>query len=100
VNFYERLYRPYDRDGNPLETINELIHSSVVERYGSNSQFSPDDKPPERSNVVYKPRNLAPLFNGKHIRKAASVATDEIRVAPVIVPPALDWQEFEAVTIA
>jgi uncharacterized protein (DUF2235 family) len=101
VDFYERLYRSSDADGQPLKTINEAIHSSVVERYGKDAQFSPGDKPPERSNVLYKPRNLSPLFNGKHVRKTAPVSTDANWVAPEISKSALkEWEDFEAVPLA
>jgi uncharacterized protein (DUF2235 family) len=73
VAFYETLYQPFDESGKPEKTINELIHQSVVDRYAETALFSPDDKPPIRSQEVYKPRNLVPLFNGGVVRKTTPV---------------------------
>lgn len=63
VNYYETLYRPRDGQGIAQRTINESLHESVIARYGQTVSFSPDDDPSARAQQVYKPRNLAPLFN-------------------------------------
>jgi uncharacterized protein (DUF2235 family) len=63
VTFYERLYAPADDSGNPLSTINESIHRSVVARYGKQTTIGPGDKDGEGTTAEYAPKNLMPLFN-------------------------------------
>ena len=60
VSFYERLYAPIDAAGNPLPTINQKFHRSVVARYGKPaSLLDPDGT---CSETLYLPRNLSPFF--------------------------------------
>ncbi len=77
VDFYETLYRPLDERGTPLPTINEYLHHSVVERYGKQAGFSQNDQPPERSQEMYLPRNLAPFFTKKGVLKKDAKVTQK-----------------------
>ena len=63
VEFFERLYRPLDKSGKPLKTINEMIHWSVAERFGKLGLTSPDDKVKTRRRAKYAPKNLHPHFD-------------------------------------
>lgn len=63
VELFERLYRPLGRNRKPLKTINELVHWSVIERYGKLGLISPDDLVKTRKRMTYAPKNLKPLFD-------------------------------------
>jgi uncharacterized protein (DUF2235 family) len=63
VDLFEKLYRPRDRTGKTLQTINEMVHSSVVARYGRDALISPQDKIITRKRQAYAPKNLRPLFD-------------------------------------
>jgi uncharacterized protein (DUF2235 family) len=63
VEIWERLYRPLGPNGKPLKTINEMVHWSVVERYGKQALTSPEDKVKSRRKVTYAPKSLAPLLD-------------------------------------
>jgi len=67
VSFYERLYAPLDDSGQPLRTINEAIHGSVVTRYGKQAALCSNDKDGLCDTGAYTRKNLAPFFyeNGK-----------------------------------
>lgn len=62
VELFERLYRPLGPNRKPLPTINEMVHWSVVERFGKPGLISPDDLAKTRKQVSYAPKNLKPLF--------------------------------------
>jgi uncharacterized protein (DUF2235 family) len=62
VSFYETLYRPIDANRRPLTTVNESLHSSVIDRFGQTALFSKDDTAAGRVTEIYEPRNLRPLF--------------------------------------
>ncbi|WP_128513523.1 DUF2235 domain-containing protein [Tabrizicola thermarum] len=63
VDLLERLYRPLGPNGKPIRTINEMIHWSVVERYGKPGLISPDDRVTTRKRMKYAPKSLKPLFD-------------------------------------
>jgi uncharacterized protein (DUF2235 family) len=63
VELWEKLYRPRGPNGNALKTINEMVHWSVIERYGKQGLVSPDDMVKTRKKKTYAPKNLRPLFN-------------------------------------
>ncbi len=63
VDLLERLYRPLGPNGKPLKTVNEMVHWSVVERYGKLGLISPDDLVKTRKRMNYAPKNLTPLFD-------------------------------------
>jgi hypothetical protein len=62
VDLLEKLYRPLGPNGKPLRTINEMVHSSVVARFGRDAMISPQDKVSTRKRKAYAPKNLRPLF--------------------------------------
>jgi uncharacterized protein (DUF2235 family) len=64
VKFNESLYSAIDENGNPVPTINEGVHRSVLSRYAAPAQVCSDDVKGTCSLSPYKPENLAPLFNG------------------------------------
>lgn len=63
VDLLERLYRPLGPNGKPLKTINEMVHWSVIERYGKLGWTSPKDTAATRRQAMYQPKNLHPLFD-------------------------------------
>jgi uncharacterized protein (DUF2235 family) len=63
VGVFERLYRPMDTDGRPLATINESLHPSVGERFGREVRLLAGDDETTGKVVVYRPKNLLPLFS-------------------------------------
>jgi uncharacterized protein (DUF2235 family) len=63
VKLNESLYEPIDENGNPVSTINEKIHKSVVGRYATNAQLCSDDDKSTCSLALYKPETLAPFFS-------------------------------------
>lgn len=74
VSFYERLYAPRDEYGVPLRTINEGIHSSLLQRWRQIGLLSDDDSSRTSKPASYMPKNLAPLFNADgHVKKNVKV---------------------------
>lgn len=63
VDLLEKLYRPLGPNRKPLRTINEMVHWSVIERYGKLGLISPKDLVKSRKRKHYAPKNLAPLFD-------------------------------------
>jgi type VI secretion system (T6SS) phospholipase Tle1-like effector len=76
VTFYERLYAPLDIVGQPLATINEAIHWSVLERYGAAASICSVDQNGSCNAQPYRPINVQALLdaNGK-IKTSVRVAT-------------------------
>jgi uncharacterized protein (DUF2235 family) len=71
VELWEKLYMPRDDKGKVLPTINEYLHSSVVERYGKDDALmSVDDKPNKFKRKTYAPKNLKPAFTAQGKVKA------------------------------
>jgi hypothetical protein len=64
VKLNESLYEALDENGEPVATINESIHCSVLSRYATSAQICWDDVSGTCSLAPYKPENLAPFFNG------------------------------------
>ncbi|MXP65343.1 DUF2235 domain-containing protein [Roseomonas sp. M0104] len=66
VSFYERLYRPMDRDGNPLRPIGESLHPSVESRFGQPVTCLANDGDTTGEAAAYRPKNLLglPQFAG------------------------------------
>ena len=60
---FERLYAPVGSDGQPLQTINEAVHRSVIDRYGKVASYCTTDASGTCDAKVYRPRNLTPLFS-------------------------------------
>jgi len=63
VSFYERSYAPMDNSGKPLPTINEAVHRSVIERYGTQAPDCSIDQSGSCTSKPYNPKNLAPFFD-------------------------------------
>jgi uncharacterized protein (DUF2235 family) len=64
VKLNESLYEALDENGEPVATINESVHRSVLSRYATFAQICSDDVSGTCSLAPYKPENLAPFFNG------------------------------------
>ena len=62
VSAFERLYAPLDENGSRLQTVNEAVHSSVVNRYRRAASVCVSDSAGTCSADTYEPPNLAPLF--------------------------------------
>lgn len=62
VSLLERFSTPQDPNGHPLQTINEKLHGSVVNRYGRPASICLDDAEGRCASVAYQPPNLKPLF--------------------------------------
>jgi hypothetical protein len=62
VDLLEKLYRPLGPTGKPLKTVNEMLHWSVVERFGQVGMVSTKDTVASRKRQSYAPKNLKPLF--------------------------------------
>jgi hypothetical protein len=62
VKFNESLYEALDENGNPVSTINEGVHRSVLSRYTGSAQVCFDDNKGTCSLSPYKPETLAPFF--------------------------------------
>lgn len=62
VKFNEALYAALDENGQPVATINEGIHRSVLTRYAEAAQLCSDDDSGACSQVPYRPETLAPFF--------------------------------------
>jgi Uncharacterized alpha/beta hydrolase domain (DUF2235) len=60
--FNEVLYTAVDENNHPVQTINERVHRSVVNRYGKPAQACSDDDKGVCAIAPYSPKNLAPLF--------------------------------------
>jgi uncharacterized protein (DUF2235 family) len=63
VKFNESLYEALDQNGQPVATINEGVHRSVLTRHAGNAQVCSDDDTGACSTIPYRPENLLPLFN-------------------------------------
>lgn len=66
VRSNESLYEALDENGEPVSTINENVHRSVLSRYASPAQVCSDDDNGTCSLSPYKPENLAPFFIAGH----------------------------------
>ena len=75
VSLYERLYRPMDKDGNPLRTINECLHPSVRNRFGHQVTCLANDADPQGEPVLYKPKNLLGLVGGLTKRQNTALSS-------------------------
>jgi uncharacterized protein (DUF2235 family) len=64
VKFNESLYEALDENGQPVSTINECVHRSVLSRYTGNAQVCTDDDKGSCNIVSYRPENLAVFFSG------------------------------------
>jgi hypothetical protein len=62
VRFNQVLYTALDENGNPVATINEAVHRSVVTRWTKEAQQCSDDDSGTCSLGPYKPEALAPYF--------------------------------------
>jgi uncharacterized protein (DUF2235 family) len=60
--FNEVLYTAVDENNHPVQTINERVHRSVVNRYGKPAQACSDDDKGVCAIAPYSPKNLAQLF--------------------------------------
>jgi hypothetical protein len=65
VPFYQRLYAPTDGSGRPLPIINEAVHQSVLDRYGTHAPTCTSDPLGTCTNDLYRPANVAALFDGE-----------------------------------
>ena len=63
VKFNESLYEALDENGNPVSTINEGVHRSVLSRYAGSAQVCSNDDKGTCSLSPYKLETLAPFFN-------------------------------------
>lgn len=63
VKFNESLYEALDENGQPIATINEGIHRSVLTRHAGNAQVCSDDDTGACSTIPYRPENLSPFFS-------------------------------------
>jgi uncharacterized protein (DUF2235 family) len=63
VKINESLYQALDEKGEPISTINESIHRSVVTRYSGAAQLCSDDDKGICTLIPYQPETLAPFFN-------------------------------------
>jgi hypothetical protein len=43
VEFNQSIYEALDETGKPVATINEIVHRSVITRYGATAQMCSDD---------------------------------------------------------
>lgn len=64
VALNESLYASLDENGQPVATINEAVHRSVLTRYTGHAQVCSDDVSGVCKLIPYKPENLAPFFGG------------------------------------
>ena len=62
VAFNESLYSARDENGQPIQTINEAVHRSVIERYGKPAQLCSNEDDGSCSTLTYKPKTLGPFF--------------------------------------
>ena len=60
----DHIYAPVDEHGKPLAAINELIHASVVQRYGKTALACADDATGDSRQEDWRPKNLTPFFDG------------------------------------
>lgn len=65
VKLNESLYQALDENGQPVATINESVHRSVVARHDGQAQICSDDTAGTCSLAPYGPVNLTPFFNNK-----------------------------------
>ncbi len=73
VKFNESLYEALDENGNPIPTINEMVHQSILSRYNQPAQLCSDDIKGACSLAPYKPENLGPFFSAGHFTGLAVV---------------------------
>lgn len=66
VSFNEILYEAVDENGQPVKTINESIHRSVLTRYTGSAQICSKDDTGICSTGPYKPINLTPFFTSNN----------------------------------
>ncbi len=60
VGLLERLYRPADGDGRPLQPLAEALHESVRRRFGQTVSILPGHAEGDGESLVYRPANLEP----------------------------------------
>lgn len=58
----ESLYAALDEHGQPVATVNEAVHRSVVARYGKAAQVCSDDDKGTCGTAIYAPKTLQPFF--------------------------------------
>jgi Uncharacterized alpha/beta hydrolase domain (DUF2235) len=63
VNLNESLYEAPDEAGQPVATIKESIHRSVIARYAGPAQLCSDDDNGTCSSLTYRPETLAPFYS-------------------------------------
>ena len=71
VAFNESLYSAIDEEGQPVQTINEGVHRSVIDRYGKMAKVVSNDDDGKGPVVMYKPKTLQPFFTGNTFLRAA-----------------------------
>lgn len=76
VSFYERLYAPVDASGQPLITINQKIHRSVLTRFAASASVCSIDPTGTCEEAIYQPLNLAPFFDESGRLKAGVEIAD------------------------
>jgi len=60
VGLLERLYRPADAEGRPLQPLGEALHDSVRQRFGRRVGLRPGHAEGEAEDMAYRPTNLVP----------------------------------------
>jgi uncharacterized protein (DUF2235 family) len=63
IGVLERLYRPLDKDGRPLQPVNESLHPSLSARFGRRVPLLANDADTTGEVMDYRPKNLLPLFS-------------------------------------
>lgn len=64
VGLVQSLYAPIDLDGNALQTINETVHQSAIDRFATNAAICKIDANGTVEMTDYRPPNLAAHFDG------------------------------------
>ncbi|MFN0116079.1 MAG: DUF2235 domain-containing protein [Paracoccaceae bacterium] len=65
VSAFERLWRPFDANGNARPTIGESLHTSLTERWGKVIETRRHDDTEEvQGRGPYRPKNLSLFFDG------------------------------------
>ncbi|MCJ2054467.1 DUF2235 domain-containing protein [Methylobacterium sp. J-070] len=62
VALNESLFVPVDENGEPIQTINEMVHRSVIERYGKPAQLCANDEQGLCRLEPYLPKTLKPFI--------------------------------------
>jgi hypothetical protein len=65
VPFYQRLCAPTDSAGKPIPTINEVVHQSVLTRYGTTASACKSDEHATCTLETYAPSNIAALLDAE-----------------------------------